>query len=342
MPDRIKTSIEIYIPIVHYGDRIPGLKGSTYPEDVEEGLADLVNLKELPAKFSDRLKNEPLLIKIEKIAPDTSDSIWKVFEKKHFGVHDVFKFSCQVESDYRTYFGVSEDKKYHVQSWVYEYRIEFRTIVCNLISMILIAKIGVLRPSAGFVFQDGVFKEKTIDFSNEFFFVRYEVEKFNWLKFKNLSIAQCWHWYLNKISTPGQLSGNKIELAINSISHILKKSHFEQLFWIMIALEALYVKGNNGISEQMKTKVQLFLGEMIDYKKKLNKMYEYRSKFVHGKVNIPSVYSELEPDESDKDYNKHLENIFETSNFALAILLATLQKLIVENREDLEYGVVLK
>ena len=102
------------------------------------------------------------------------------------------------------------------------------------------------------------------------------------------------------------------------------------LLWSLIGIEALYCSGKEGLSEQIFTKTQIFLGEIIDYKKKLKQMYDFRSRLIHGDLNIP-------PNHFYDDDNPFRDQLFDSTVFAVAILTATLQKMVYENKKELNF-----
>ena len=59
------------------------------------------------------------------------------------------------------------------------------------------------------------------------------------------------------------------------------------LFWSLSGLEALFVEGDTGITQQLNDKIQIFLGEIESDKRRLKKLYNFRSSLIHGGMNIP-------------------------------------------------------
>ena len=106
----------------------------------------------------------------------------------------------------------------------------------------------------------------------------------------------------------------------------------------MVGIEALYTKGKEGISKQIKEKGQIYLGEITEFKKRLSKMYEFRSAFIHGSKNFPSYFHIHDAIET---YEKFNDEFFEILLTAESMLIATIQKMAQENRGDLEFKYVL-
>lgn len=64
------------------------------------------------------------------------------------------------------------------------------------------------------------------------------------------------------------------------------------LCWVSkkFGLEALYCQGNSNLPGQLNVKSTLLLGDRVSFKKDFNKMYDYRSRFVHGDLNFQDQY----------------------------------------------------
>lgn len=164
-------------------------------------------------------------------------------------------------------------------------------------------------------------------------------EKIHWPKLERLSLVDVWQWLsLHKGFTDG-FSDSAISRALNAFSHLfdLTDEPF-QLFWAIVGIEALYVQGKEGLLEQVREKTQVLLGEQTTFKKKISQMYNFRSGFVHGSLDFPGVC--LPPD-IRPEVEKHDDLSMEATYLAVAILLSTLQELIVRNWKGLKFSYVV-
>jgi hypothetical protein len=57
-------------------------------------------------------------------------------------------------------------------------------------------------------------------------------------------------------------------------------------------------------------------------------MYEFRSRFIHGDMDFPGIYH---LGDASPGYEKYYDDQIETVDFAVAILLASLQQIIMGN-----------
>ncbi len=127
--------------------------------------------------------------------------------------------------------------------------------------------------------------------------------------------------------------------AFNAFSYLYEAGDITKLFWTMVGLEAIYVKGKEGISEQIKNKGQLFLGEIEEFKNQLSKMYGFRSSFVHGDKNFPSYFHVADGLDS---YEKFSKELHETLLVAESMLIATLQKMAKEEISELKFRYIIE
>ncbi len=159
-----------------------------------------------------------------------------------------------------------------------------------------------------------------------------------WPQFSNLEIESTWNWFIIEIKQNGSddISYSSLGRALNAFSYLYEdSSEINKLFWTLVGLEAIYVKGKEGISQQIKQKGQLFLGEIEEFKKRLTKMYAFRSAFVHGSKDFPSYFNMNGETDPIENFEIELDEILLTAE---SMLIATIQKMAHENRKNLEFS----
>ncbi len=187
-------------------------------------------------------------------------------------------------------------------------------------------------------FLDGVIYEKdeylaktelllsTIDYAYE------HSDKINWPRLNNVDINKIVKWFSeNSLHLDGN-SKNKLQRSINAFSYSfsnLQEKDTSQLFWNMLGIEALLAEGTNNIANQIRVKSSLILGEPKEYKKKLNKLYNYRSRFVHGDFDFPAKFS--------ADFDVFEVEYWDYLSFSASIILALIRKLIDNNKNKFEF-----
>ncbi|MGG4207732.1 hypothetical protein ABEW60_25900 [Paenibacillus jamilae] len=152
-----------------------------------------------------------------------------------------------------------------------------------------------------------------------------------WPQMGSIPFNITFEWY-NKLGVWSKdIAATSIEKALFAIMSYCaeEKLNPSRLIWIAHAIEALYETPHSGIVNSLRERIAIFLDivEKKEFKKKLNDFYEYRSKFVHGglPIAIPSI------DFFDEAHGHYFNKLFEVERFGLAIIIATLQKLILSN-----------
>jgi hypothetical protein len=100
------------------------------------------------------------------------------------------------------------------------------------------------------------------------------------------------------------------------------------LFWALVGIEAVYVRSRQGLPEQVRDESQILLGKQVTYKKEISRMYDSRSRFVHGDLNCTGRH--LLHDAAE-DFAKHNSEMFKS------ISLARLQKLALLEWKGVEF-----
>ena len=102
----------------------------------------------------------------------------------------------------------------------------------------------------------------------------------------------------------------------------------------MLGLEAIYGRGSIGIGEQLREKSELLFGKCSSNKKRLAAAYNFRSRFLHGDLDIPFRYTdEFEHNEILKFSNAQWDAAF----FATVLLISTLQEFVLRDVYELYF-----
>ncbi|RFS19066.1 hypothetical protein DVR12_24980 [Chitinophaga silvatica] len=165
----------------------------------------------------------------------------------------------------------------------------------------------------------------------------YQSNEIGWPEIKKLDYEKTWNWYWQNENILG-MSSTKLERALTAFSYLFFSDLFTMphhvIFWSLIGLEALYCKGNSNLLGQLSEKSELFLGKRLANKFHFSKMYDYRSRYVHGDLNFPNKF--LYEDLSD-EINLYYSNAGTNTSIATALLIATLQKMVIEDMSELNF-----
>ena len=266
-------------------------------------------------------KNIPFLIhKHQVYFSKTCFTLFFEFEPQKKGETSLTKDSNELNSLFSDKFIVAES---------------FAEIIYELILIINIARPGSITLFEGIVLVDGVEKCTTPGFSiilNEAYDSSIE-KKYPTFNFHKTSLIRNW-MNENDVSIFNKPK-NKLSTAINCLSYVYNYEllNSEKLTYSLIGLEALYTKGNANITEQLNEKIQVYLGEIQDFKKMLKDMYSVRSRFLHGVYPIRPLFLYDNTDE-----NEYENEIYNALIVGSGILACTIQQMIIENRIELEFS----
>ena len=129
-----------------------------------------------------------------------------------------------------------------------------------------------------------------------------------------------------------------VERALASFTHaaVLPGIHNDELlFRVMQGLEAFYCRGNGDLRSQLSEKSKLFLGPWKDTKNIVGRLYDIRSKVVHGDFDQRWRNFDLELGSRDE---KNDEVFTSALGLAVRMLLATLQRCAREKIVGVEFN----
>lgn len=166
-------------------------------------------------------------------------------------------------------------------------------------------------------------------------------QEFSWPSFSELSIDDVLKWM---DSVPGFSDAEPrgpAGRALSALSVLLVAAPDDVvgLVWALVGLEALYGRGNTGLKAQLMDKSEIVLGPRSAYKKRFQKMYDFRSRFVHGDIDFPLAYSPWDPDFQSGTFHGDAS---EAVDIATAMLVASLQQLIIKGQTYFEFSYALR
>jgi hypothetical protein len=171
------------------------------------------------------------------------------------------------------------------------------------------------------------------------------IMKYNWPDKNDLGFLDGWNWHEKHLSYFDGFSINKTSRAINALSRIFTyeqnaQDYSNELLWAMIGIEALLTDGNGGIIEQVKEKLAILFNDSTPHIRKIiNKMYNYRSRFVHGDIDFQSFGYFFDAAER---FIKYTDEQMEAADISIAILVSTLQYIIRNNWSGMKFESIVK
>ena len=127
-------------------------------------------------------------------------------------------------------------------------------------------------------------------------FARDSSDRIGWPVLQSIPISTTLQWLSSPEWLLDKSGGTPLLRALSAFTHLFSDKPDTNVLGIMYALmgiEALYAHGKEeSISEQIVKKTQVLLGEGIGIKKRIGRMYAFRSKVVHGQLDFPPWFVE--------------------------------------------------
>jgi len=167
-------------------------------------------------------------------------------------------------------------------------------------------------------------------------FAREEAERIGWPPLTRFPLDQSLRWLRG---IPGFIEGvprGPLGRAVSSVSQLLgfdPPATGTALMWALVGLEALYTQGKEGLGQQLFEKAELLLGRPVAHNRSVRRLYDFRSRFVHGDIDFPLAYSPY----SNDTWMEAVVPAAEHEALATALLIATLQAMLAANRTQLQF-----
>ncbi|AZQ57514.1 hypothetical protein EJ994_01325 [Maribacter sp. MJ134] len=185
-------------------------------------------------------------------------------------------------------------------------------------------------------FDNGFHIGKTTTYISNMEFVYGHSYGLNWPIIPDITLSQVVEWFSENMH-PYELSTNSVQRGINSFSYSFYKPgqlESSNLFWMMLGIEAILCEGKSEIQKQISMKLSLIFDTPPNFKKKINQLYNYRSRLIHGDLNLTGKFS-YDRNELTEEYNNYLY-------FATSILISLIKDLIQKNKTKYEFEIILK
>lgn len=176
-----------------------------------------------------------------------------------------------------------------------------------------------------------------------FFSLRFPDENdVQWPALPNIDLLTVARWSTARGILERELARTPVERALAAYTHVIRLSPWnrgEGLFRAMQGLEAFYCEGTGDLRRQLSEKCQLWLGPWSDKKNIVGHLYDWRSKFLHGAAGVEFATDRGSSWEEDKSTAVGMQ-VAET--FAIRLLIATLQKCIVDDIAEVGWTYAIK
>lgn len=231
--------------------------------------------------------------------------------------------------------GLREQSDENIVSWIPIYLIEeYRIAVSHILTALSLSKPGALRFGHFYIKVGSTGETVQEVHPTDIEYVRAIATECGWPSIEDIPFETAIQWLRGVPGLEDGKPAGPVGRAIAALSYMIGCSAEVApplaLMLSMLALEALYTSGTEGIRRELFGKVEALLG--LPIKKVLyGKLYDYRSRFIHGNMDFPVAYApSIVEHEFSKDARRH-------AGIAAAILISTLQDMIKRNTYELSF-----
>ena len=160
-----------------------------------------------------------------------------------------------------------------------------------------------------------------------------------WPSLKPIDLVKVVHWFkaISAFSPP--IATTRFQRALAAFTYLVGHGRLhtygEVLFRAMQGLESFYCDGIGDLRKQMSEKTQLWLGLSSSPSNLVGKLYDLRSKYVHGSAPMPYAVCFEDPDEHSP---KAMREFYDGVILATRLLVATLQRCVSDEVTDIQWG----
>lgn len=211
-------------------------------------------------------------------------------------------------------------------------------VVCDYVLAANIAKPGAVHTTRGILLVNGrraPAAHLPKMYTDLFYMAVRRSAEIGWPAVSTMDVHEAWNWVSGIDGLASGVPRGRAGRAFAALSYLLSGNGSLDLVWALLGLEALYGTGNTGLREQLSEKSSVLLGRPSQHKKEFGRAYDYRSRLLHGDVDVPLAYS---PHDALEEFARFHDESIRSGLIAISVLLATLQKMISLSVWDMEFS----
>lgn len=150
---------------------------------------------------------------------------------------------------------------------------------------------------------------------------------------ERIDFQKCWKYLHDTSKFKFGKSQNNASRFISILSKMNEAEDIiSQIFYAAMALESVFARGTSeGIARQIIDKVKIFLNTEIE-EKKLKQLYDVRSNYIHGDVDIQLSFLDFDAVPENK-----LDKLYELFLYTSEILYIIAKRIIEENISEIDF-----
>ena len=204
--------------------------------------------------------------------------------------------------------------------------------VRQLIFAANVARPGCTAIVAGFVSaEDDIQVMLPMELTDRLSLARDAADRRGWPRMRRLPVLETWMWMSRHAERPVTT-----RRAVNALTLIVSTNDPPvALMWAMIGLEAVYTSGHGDLLQQLRERARIFLGDTTAASRAISRMYDLRSRLVHGDLNFRGAFFANDPEDEREQAKTD-----EAYDVAVGILLATVQELIAREWSGVSFSTI--
>jgi hypothetical protein len=219
---------------------------------------------------------------------------------------------------------------------------DLEVAVCHLLTATTIGLPAAFKTKSSVIIVGGMAVREIPMLFSDFDTLLQMARKDGWPPIRDIPVSSTWRWFSHLPGLEEGIVRGPIGRAVAALTHIIYPQTVygdlsTEFVWALLGLEAIYGRGSTGIGEQLQAKSEVLLGASANSRrnrKRISTAYQFRSRFLHGDIDIPFRYTE---DFEHKEILKFGHNQLDAGLFAAALLVSTLQEFVLRNTYEVSF-----
>ena len=165
----------------------------------------------------------------------------------------------------------------------------------------------------------------------------YDSDLTAWPVIKFLDLSDVVVWATSIGFGASSFATTRLQRTLAAFTHVIGLGwgkNGETLFRAMQGLEAFYCDGIGDLRRQLAHKSETWLAPTHDRQNIVGKLYDHRSKFIHGSAKMQYWHDLTDPWQED---SRTTEQFSDAVEFAIRLLLASLQQCVIQRATDVNW-----
>jgi len=268
-----------------------------------------------------------------------TDRAWREFASEHSELCELLIVEATIERMPDTSRGNDDP------GWRFYANLMFCKRISDLLVISNVSRLGAIELKDSFVVQDGKVVSSHVPPMSalELQDAANIAKARGWPSLHEVSLKTTWDWCTARNRMLDGFDGSQSGRGLCAFSRLLTphkpEDELQLLVWALVGLEAMFVRSKTDGMRQVRSGAELLIGSPSTFKKALTKLYDFRSRFIHGAVDFPGLFLVHDATDAVSRFDKET---LESLAVAVAVLGASLQELARRDWSGIEYEMLLR